>query len=122
MVPPSFSTPGKDVRREQRTSETISAVMDNDSSSEEVTDDETKDDDGSTDMDKEVNDSMHSDNDTDDSDDNSSQSSRELENDDSNAKVVDTGIVVAAPEVIEYINRACTGKSATYAHSPKIVI
>ena len=97
VVNPSFFTPGKDVLREQRTSETINAVLDNASSSEEVSDDEAKDDDSANDMDNEDNDNIHSDNDSDDGDDNSSQSSQESENDDSNAEMVDTGIVVAAP-------------------------
>ena len=91
--------------------------MSNASSFEEDADDEAKEMDDS-DMDKD-NDRMHSSNDTDDDDENSSRSSRDPEDDDSNAIAVDTGIVVAGPEFVEDIDRACTGKSAC---SPTIVI
>ena len=63
---------------------------------------------------------MHSNTD-DDNDDTSSESSREPMEESDNV-AVDNGIVEAAPEIIDSINRACTGKADAYARSPKIVI
>ena len=62
---------------------------------------------------------MHSQDD--DNDDTTSDSSREP-SEESDHIAVDNGIVEAAPEIRDSINRACTGKADAYARSPKIVI